>query len=84
MNRAFSSIAFAAAILFGGHALADDSMTRADMTKRQLMNDCMEKQKATDVTMSKTQMKRFCKDQLKQQKASGAFPEPPPVDTPHN
>jgi hypothetical protein len=29
-------------------------------------------------------MKRFCKDQLKQQKASGAFPEPPPVDTPHN
>jgi hypothetical protein len=84
MNRVPGSIAFVAALLLGAHALADDSMTHADMTKRQLMNDCIQKQKAADVTMSKAQMKRFCKDQLKQQKASGAFPDPPAADTPRN
>ena len=84
MNRAFNSIALFGVILFGTQALADDSMSRSAMTKRQLMNECMQKQQSADVTMSKAQMKRICKDQLKQQKTSGVFPEPPPVDTPHN
>jgi hypothetical protein len=84
MNRAFSSLVLVAAIFAGAQAIADDSMNHADMTKRQLMNDCIEKQKAADVTMSKAQMKRICKERLKQQKTSGTFPEAPPVDTPRN
>ena len=65
MNRAISSIAFAGGLLVAMQALADDSMSRGTMSKRQLMTQCMQKQKSADVTMSQAQMKRICKDQLK-------------------
>jgi hypothetical protein len=65
-------------------ALADDTMSHVTMTKSQQLKDCIERQKSTDVTMSKTDMKKLCKDQLKLQKQSGVSPEPPPVDAPRD
>ena len=70
--------------LLAGHAFADDSMSRASMTDHQALKDCMERQKAGAVNMSKAQMKRLCRDKLKDQKATGDMPEKPPADTPHN
>jgi pentapeptide MXKDX repeat protein len=73
-----------AGLLLAGHALADDSMSRASMTNQQALKDCMERQKAGAVNMSKAQMKRLCRDKLKDQKATGDMPEEPAADTPHN
>jgi hypothetical protein len=66
-----------------GQALADDSVSRATPTKHQSMQECIEKQKTADVTMSKSQMTRICKDELKRQKELGES-TPPPSDTPRN
>lgn len=83
MNRLVHILALAG-LVAAGHALADDSMPRASMTEHQAMKDCMERQKAAAVNMSKAQMKRLCKDKLKDQKATGDMPERPPTDAPHN
>lgn len=74
----------ASCILFGTAASADESMSSVTPTKEQMMKDCIEKQKAGDVTMSKSHMKRLCRDQMKRQKAGGTAAETPPTDTPHN
>jgi hypothetical protein len=64
--------------------LAEDSPPGSAMTPQQAMKDCIEQQKAANVSMSNAEMKRICKDKLKDQKATGAMPEQPPRDTPHN
>jgi hypothetical protein len=74
----------ASGVLLATQSFADDTMTRASMTSHQAMKDCIEQQKTADVNMSKAEMKRICKDKLKQQKATGDMPEQPPTDTPHN
>jgi hypothetical protein len=84
VRHSIYSVTFIALTLCGVQAIADDSMSHVTMTKSQSMKDCIERQKSTDVTMSKAEMKRFCKDQLKQQKQTGAPAEPPAIDTPHN
>ncbi len=84
MNPSIQSIAFLGLFLIGSYSLADNSLNRSIMTKRQMISDCIQKQKASDVTMSKLDIFRVCKDQLKQQKTSGAFPEAPPTEAPHN
>ena len=62
-------------------AFADDSMNRVTPTDHQLLKECMERQKTSaNVTLSKAEAKRYCKDELKRQKATGAPAEPPPVD----
>ena len=66
------------------YALADDTMSQATPTNHQMMKDCIEKQKMTDVNMSKAAMKRLCKEQLKQQKQSGVPSDPPVADAPKN
>lgn len=84
MKLAVNSIACFGLILVGSQAFAADSGGRATMTKRQMMIQCIERQKAADVSMSKTEMTRTCKGQLKQQKTTGALPESPPKDVPQN
>jgi pentapeptide MXKDX repeat protein len=83
MNPLIHTVALAG-LLVAGHALADDSMSRASMTEQQAMKDCIERQKAGAVNMSKAQMKRLCRDKLKDQKKTGDMPEQPAADTPHN
>jgi pentapeptide MXKDX repeat protein len=83
MNPLIHTVALAG-LFVAGHALADDSMSRASMTDQQAMKDCMERQKVGAVNMSKAQMKRLCRDQLKDQKKTGDMLEQPAADTPHN
>jgi hypothetical protein len=83
MARILYSSIFAAAALLGAHAFADDSVSRAAPTTHQSMKECIEKQKTADVTMSKSQMARICRDELRRQKELGES-TPPPTDTPHD
>jgi len=83
MTRRLYPLVLAAAALLGAPAFADDSVSRATPTKHQSMKECIEKQKTADVTMSKSQMARICRDELRRQRALGES-TPPPSDTPHN
>jgi hypothetical protein len=76
--------AVAAGLIFASISLADDPTPRSAMTTHQAMKDCIEQQKTVDVSMSKAQMKRLCKDKLKAQKTTGDMPSAPPTDAPHN
>ena len=80
MTKLFPSLVVAAA-LAAGTALADDSMDRATPTKHQTFKECIAKQKTADVNMSKSEMTRLCKDEMKRAKA-GDTPLPP-TDAPH-
>jgi hypothetical protein len=71
------SAALAAVALLAGPVMADGSMARATQSKHQAMKDCIEKQKTADVNMSKSEMERLCKDEIKRQKATGDSPPPP-------
>jgi hypothetical protein len=81
MVRLFLSLGLLTTALLG-QAFADDSI-RATPSKHQSMQECIEKQKTADVTMSKSQMTRICKGELKRQKELGES-TPPPRDTSHN
>jgi hypothetical protein len=59
---------------------ADDTMTRTTPTSKQLMKDCIRKHETADVNMSKSELNRICKDELKQQKITGT-PAPPALPT---
>lgn len=80
MNKLIPLVPIAAALL-AGQALAEDPMPRATPTQHQLLKACIEKQKAADVNMSKSQMTRLCKDEINRQKA-GDSPPPPSDPTP--
>ena len=67
--------------LLGFGALADDSLPHTAPTPQESMKTCIEKQKTADVSMSKSEMTRICKDEMKRQKLSGQT-TPPPVDAP--
>jgi hypothetical protein len=89
MHRRFSRWATLAlaplalgAALDAAPAFADDSV--GPPTDRQLLKDCIERQKTATATVSTAQAKRLCKDELKRQKQTGATPEPPPVDAPRS
>ena len=62
---------------------ADDAMARATPTNKQMMKDCIRKHQTSDVNMSKSELTRICKDELKQQKITGSPPPPAaPTDGP--
>ncbi len=82
MNHLITSASLVG-LLMGGSAIADDTPSRTTLTTHQAMKDCIEQQKTVAVTMSKSQMKRICKDKLKAQKA-GEMPAQPATDAPHN
>jgi hypothetical protein len=83
MHRLTGLIAVAPIALFASIVVADDSMGRVTPTDSQLLKQCMERQKTdANVSVSKADAKRFCKDELKRQKATGASSERQPVDPP--
>jgi hypothetical protein len=84
MNRIIGSLFLTGLSVCAVAAFADDAATPGTPTNHQMMKDCIEKQKASDVSMSKAEMTRICKDQLKNQKKAGVLADPPPTDTPHN
>jgi hypothetical protein len=82
MNRVINSVVITG-LMLGSSAFADDTTSHAGMTTHQAMKDCIEQQKTADVNMSKAEMKRICKDKLKNQKATGDMPQQPATDAPH-
>jgi len=82
MNRSLTALALVYTL--SAASFADESMNRATPTDEQLIKTCIEKQKTGNVTMSKAEMDRYCRNELKRQKATGELPENPPVDTPHD
>jgi hypothetical protein len=89
MVRLSCSLGLAALVLSGlgvaadGLGLEEDAAHRATPTQHESMKDCVEKQKMAGVTMSKSQMTRICKDELKRKRRYGET-TPPPTDTPRN
>jgi hypothetical protein len=89
MVRLSGSLGLAALLLTGlgvaadGLGLEEDAPHRATPTQHESMKDCIEKQKMAGVTMSKSQMTRICKDELKRRRQYGES-TPPPADTPRD
>jgi hypothetical protein len=83
MRRFIPAVVAIAAVLSVGSSFADDSVNRTTPTKHQSMKACVEKQKTADVTMSKSEMTRICKDEIKRQKELGEG-TPPPRDSAHS
>ncbi|MEA3151610.1 MAG: hypothetical protein QOD56_2549 [Gammaproteobacteria bacterium] len=89
MNRSITSLLLVAAIACSGISRADDPAPQPAQTKRQMMKECMAKQRASDGGMPKEEMKKNCRDvtgtkreNAKADKESGAD-APPSGTTPH-
>lgn len=79
-----------AGVLLSGLSAAADGLgidehapSRATPTTHESMKDCIQKQKSSNVTMSKSQMTRICRDELKRHRRYGET-TPPPADSPRN
>ncbi len=78
-----SSLLVGAALLgCGVLSMAEEPMDRATPNKSELMNDCIRKHQAGDVNLSKSELNRICKLEVKQNKT--VADTPPPQDTPKN
>ena len=56
---------------------ADQAMKQATPNKHQLLKDCERKHQMQDVNLSKSELARLCKDELKAGKQTGATATPP-------
>lgn len=85
MIRTMASFLLAGAVCCGTQAFADDtSMNSSTMTseQKQMVKDCMAKQKANDSSMSKDVMKKTCEAQVNPQfQTGGANNSVPPTDS---
>jgi len=70
MNRQGSrySVVFATALICVAVQVRADGPAPPPQTRRQMMKECMAKQKASDSGMPKEQMRRNCKDVTKTEK----------------
>jgi hypothetical protein len=66
MKSPMMSIALAALVVIGAQAVADDSSkTKTSADKSQMMKDCMDRQKATNSSMTHAAMETVCKNEMK-------------------
>jgi hypothetical protein len=79
MKRIVTSLAASGLILMGAQAFADDSASQQPTMaqKQQMMKDCMAKQATDNSTLSKTDMKKACKDQMKMHSSMGSMSTTP-------
>jgi hypothetical protein len=66
MKRMMTGILFAGMVTLSTIAVADDSTTSPTQTKA--MQDCMDRQKATNSSMTQAAMETVCKNEAKQHK----------------
>jgi surface antigen len=89
MNRSVTLLLLVAAITCSGISRGDDSAPQPAQTKRQMMKECMAKQKASDGGMPKEEMKRNCRDVTATERENAktakdsAAEAPPSGTTPH-
>ena len=74
---------FALPIFFGASAFADNSPGRAIKPTRQIIEECIHRQKAAEV--SKLAMIKNCREELRQQRTlESRRPEPEPTGAPRS
>jgi pentapeptide MXKDX repeat protein len=68
---------------FAQDTSSKDSSTKPSMSeKHQMMKDCMDRQKASNPSMSKSDMRKACKDEMKAQQDSSMQKMPKHDTTP--
>jgi hypothetical protein len=67
MKRIMTTVVMAGLLAAGAQALADDS-TQAPTKNQSAMKACMDKQKATNASMTQAAMETVCKNEAKQHK----------------
>jgi hypothetical protein len=69
MTRILAPLAIAALMLVGSYTFADDEISQAGMARQhKMMKDCMAKHASEDTHMTKGDMERTCKEEIKLQK----------------
>jgi pentapeptide MXKDX repeat protein len=69
MNRILTPLAIAALMLVGTYTFADDEISQAGIAQQhKMMKDCMAKHASEGNAMTKGDMERACKDEMKAQK----------------
>ena len=81
MKNAIAMALCTGLMLVGFQAIADDAMSSSgSMSHKQMMKDCMARQKAKDSTLSTDELKRACQDEMKMKAdpPNQTPPSPPP------
>jgi len=69
MTRILAPLAIAGLMLAGSYAFANDEASQAGMAQQhKMMKDCMAKHAAADNGMTKADMKKACKEEMKSRK----------------
>jgi hypothetical protein len=69
MNRLLAPLAIVGSLLVGSYALADDEVSQAGMAQQhKMMKDCMAKHAAESNGMTKGDMEKACKAEMKANK----------------
>jgi hypothetical protein len=83
MKRTIISVALTGLVAIGGHAIADDS-AKAPADKAQLMKECMERQKASNSSMTQSAMETVCKNEVNKHKDGNDLATGPKPANPQN
>jgi|ERR1700761_4619130 len=80
MNKTYLTVVCGSLLALSGYAVADDT-SDATQAQHQQMKDCMQQQKAQNSGMSKDDMHKACRKQLKMSKASSVPNQTTPTTT---
>jgi hypothetical protein len=76
MTRIFAPVAIATLMLIGSYTFADDEVSQAGMAQQhKMMDDCMKKHASEDSRMTKGDMEKACKEEMKSQRDMSASPQ---------
>lgn len=79
MNRILAASAIAGLMFFNAYAFADDEVSQAGMAQQhKMMKDCMAKHASQDKGMTKGNMEKACKEEMKAQKDNSSVMASPP------
>jgi len=78
MNRILAPLAITGLMLVGSYAFADDEVSQAGIAQQhKMMKDCMARHASEGNGMTKGDMEKACKDEMKSQKDnSSAMSDP--------
>jgi hypothetical protein len=84
MNRVMISILLGSSAALGAAAFAQDTSgnTSTHKTRKELMQQCMDQQKAQNSSATEKDMKKTCHDQVKTEIAQQQPAAPPPAGAP--
>jgi hypothetical protein len=85
MNRVMISVLLGSAAALGATAFGQDSSgnTSTHKTRKELMQQCIDQQKAENSSATEKDMKKTCRDQVKTEIAQRQAAAPPPASPPY-